>query len=74
MLQRLEYQLFPSVNRKRPMSTAHDSDLFRDELVSTPYTVDRGGCVLPLEAPGLGVEVNETFLIKHPVIEEPSYV
>ena len=56
------------------MSTAHDSDLFRDELVSTPYTVDRGGCVLPLEAPGLGVEVNETFLIKHPVIEEPSYV
>ena len=40
----------------------------------TPYTVDRGGCVLPLEAPGLGVEVNETFLIKHPVIEEPSYV
>ena len=50
------------------------NNLFRDELVSTPYTVDKNGCVLPLEAPGLGVEVDENFLIKHPVIEGPSYV
>lgn len=50
------------------------NNLFRDELVSTPYVVDKNGCVLPLEAPGIGVEVNEEFLIKHPVIEGPSYV
>ena len=50
------------------------NNLFRDELVSTPYTVDKNGCVLPLEAPGIGVEVNEEFLLKHPVIEGPSYV
>ena len=50
------------------------NNLFRDELVSTPYVVDKNGCVTPLEAPGIGVEVNEEFLIKHPVIEGPSYV
>ena len=50
------------------------NNLFRDELVSTPYVVDKNGCVLPLEAPGIGVEVNEEFLMKHPVIEGPSYV
>ena len=48
--------------------------LFRDELVSTPYVVDKNGSVLPLEAPGIGVEVNEEFLMRHPVIEGPSYV
>jgi len=47
---------------------------FRDELVSTPYTVGGDGCVAPLEAPGIGVEVNEAFLAAHPVIEGPAYV
>ena len=47
---------------------------FRDELVSTPYTVGKDGCVRPLEAPGLGLEVDETFLAKFPVIDGPSYV
>lgn len=47
---------------------------FRDELVSTPYEVDREGCVRPLEGPGLGVEVDERFLARFPVIEGPSYV
>jgi L-alanine-DL-glutamate epimerase-like enolase superfamily enzyme len=47
---------------------------FRDELVSTPYEVDRDGCVRPLEGPGLGVEVDEKFLARFPVIEGPSYV
>lgn len=47
---------------------------FRDALVSTPYSVDKEGCVLPLEAPGIGIEVDERFLAKHPVIEGPSYV
>jgi D-galactarolactone cycloisomerase len=30
--------------------------------------------VRPLEKPGVGVEVDEEFLVKHPVIEGPSYV
>lgn len=47
---------------------------FRDELVSTPYVVGADGCVGPLERPGLGVEVDEEFLARHPVIEGPGYV
>jgi len=47
---------------------------FRDELTSSPYTVDKDGNVYPLEAPGIGVEVNEDFLAKHPPIEGPGYV
>ncbi|HEV2009121.1 MAG TPA: mandelate racemase/muconate lactonizing enzyme family protein [Burkholderiales bacterium] len=47
---------------------------FRDKLTSTPYTVGSDGCVLPLDAPGIGVEVDEDFLAAHPVIEGPSYV
>lgn len=50
------------------------NNLFRDQMVSTPYKVDANGCVRPLEGPGLGLEVDEDFLIKHPVIEGPSYV
>ncbi len=50
------------------------NNLFRDELVSRPYEVGPDGCVRPLEAPGLGLEVNEDFLVRHPVIEGPSYV
>ena len=49
-------------------------NLFRDALTSPPYRLDADGCVAPLEAPGLGVEVDEEFLAKHPVIEGPSYV
>jgi D-galactarolactone cycloisomerase len=50
------------------------NNLFRDELVSKPYVLGRDGCVRPLEGPGLGLQVNEKFLAKHPVIEGPSYV
>ena len=49
-------------------------NLFRDTLVGTPYTLGKDGCVRPLERPGVGVEVDEEFLVKHPVIEGPSYV
>jgi L-alanine-DL-glutamate epimerase-like enolase superfamily enzyme len=49
-------------------------NLFRDTLVGTPYTLGKDGCVRPLEKPGIGVEVDEEFLVKHPVIEGPSYV
>jgi L-alanine-DL-glutamate epimerase-like enolase superfamily enzyme len=50
------------------------NNLFRDKLVSTPYRIDRDGNVAPLEAPGIGVEVDEGFLKAHPVIEGPAYV
>ena len=50
------------------------NNLFRDVMVNEPYKVDAQGFVRPLEGPGLGLEVDEDFLIKHPVIEGPSYV
>lgn len=52
---------------------SHDN-LFRDELVSTPFELGADGTVLPLEAPGLGLEVDEDFLAAHPVIEGPGFV
>jgi L-alanine-DL-glutamate epimerase-like enolase superfamily enzyme len=50
------------------------SNKFRDELVANPGEVDGEGRVWPLEAPGIGLEVNEDFLAKHPAIEGPGYV
>jgi D-galactarolactone cycloisomerase len=47
---------------------------FRDELVSNPGNIDRDGNVWPLEAPGLGLELNEEFLSAHPAIEGPGYI
>jgi L-alanine-DL-glutamate epimerase-like enolase superfamily enzyme len=47
---------------------------FRTGLTSSAYTVDAHGNVHPLEAPGIGVEVNEEFLSAHPVIEGPMFV
>jgi D-galactarolactone cycloisomerase len=47
---------------------------FRDQMVSAPYRVGADGCVRPLEGPGLGLEVDESFLVAHPCIEGPSYV
>jgi len=47
---------------------------FRDELVANPGAIDRDGNVWPLEAPGLGLEVNEEFLSAHPPIEGPGYI
>jgi len=50
-------------------------NLFRDRLVHpAPYAVDREGRVAPLDRPGLGLDVDEEFLMKHPVIEGPGYV
>ena len=50
------------------------SNKFRDELVDNPGGVDRDGNVWPLDKPGIGLEVNEAFLLKHPPIEGPGYL
>ena len=50
------------------------SNRFRDELVENPGAIDREGNVWPLDKPGIGLEVNEEFLAKHPPIEGPGYV
>jgi L-alanine-DL-glutamate epimerase-like enolase superfamily enzyme len=50
------------------------SNRYRDELVENPGGIDKDGNVWPLEKPGLGLEVNEDFLAKHPPIEGPGYV
>jgi L-alanine-DL-glutamate epimerase-like enolase superfamily enzyme len=49
-------------------------NLFRDRLGSTPCALGPDGTVRPLEAPGIGVAIDEEFLAKHPVIEGPGYV
>ena len=46
---------------------------FRDQLASTPYTVAADGTVSPLEAPGIGVEVDEDFARAHPFVDGPAY-
>jgi D-galactarolactone cycloisomerase len=50
------------------------NNLFRDELCSPSFQIAKDGTVRPLEAPGIGVEVNEDFLKSHPVIEGPGYI
>jgi D-galactarolactone cycloisomerase len=50
------------------------NNLFRDSLTSQPYVLSAEGTVMPLERPGIGVDVDEDFLTAHPVIEGPSYV
>ncbi|MBB3899793.1 mandelate racemase/muconate lactonizing enzyme family protein [Roseococcus suduntuyensis] len=47
---------------------------FRDEMGSEPWRIGADGCVLPLQAPGIGVEIDEAFLRAHPAIEGPGYV
>lgn len=49
------------------------SNLFRDELVATPFRIDSDGHVRPSDAPGIGVEVDEDFIRAHPAIEGPAY-
>jgi L-alanine-DL-glutamate epimerase-like enolase superfamily enzyme len=47
---------------------------FRDRMGSAPYTLDAQGCVRPLQVPGIGVEVDETFIAAHPLIDGPGFV
>lgn len=51
------------------------NNLFRDKLVDkVPFVIDADGCTRPLESPGIGLEVDESFLKAHPVIEGAAYV
>ena len=50
-----------------------EANLFRDELVSTPYSVAADGTVLPLDRPGIGVDVDEDFARAHPFIDGLAY-
>jgi D-galactarolactone cycloisomerase len=47
---------------------------FRGGGVGVAGEIDRDGNVWPLEAPGLGLEVDEAFLSAHPPIEGPGYI
>ena len=49
-------------------------NVFRDALGSEPWRIAADGTVRPLEAPGIGIEINEDFLAAHPVIEGPGFV
>jgi L-alanine-DL-glutamate epimerase-like enolase superfamily enzyme len=49
-------------------------NLFRDVMGSEPWAIGKDGNVLPLDRPGIGVEVDEGFLKAHPAIEGPGYV
>jgi D-galactarolactone cycloisomerase len=50
------------------------NNLFRDAQVSNPFSLDEDGSALPLDVPGIGVDVDEEFLLAHPAIEGPAYV
>lgn len=48
---------------------------FRDELCDArPYEVDADGCVRPLDAPDLGLELDDALLAAHPRIEGLDYI
>jgi L-alanine-DL-glutamate epimerase-like enolase superfamily enzyme len=49
-------------------------NLFRDVMGSEPWAIGKDGNVLPLDRPGIGVEIDEEFLKAHPAIEGPGYV
>jgi len=45
----------------------------RTEACSASYSLASDGTVLPLEGPGLGVDVDEAFIRAHPVTEGPAW-
>ena len=46
---------------------------FRTAACSPSYTLAADGTVLPLEAPGLGVDVDEDYLRAHPLTQGPAW-
>lgn len=47
---------------------------YRTVFTSTPYEVGIGSTVRPSEKPGIGVEVDEDFIARHPVQDGLAYV
>ena len=48
---------------------------FREHMTTAPpYTVQRDGTVTLSDKPGLGVEVDDAFIDKHPFIPGPNFV
>ena len=47
---------------------------FRHELCSASFELEADGTVVPTEAPGIGVEIDEAMLAAFPVIDGPGYV
>jgi L-alanine-DL-glutamate epimerase-like enolase superfamily enzyme len=45
----------------------------RTRACSASYSLNDDGTVLPLEGPGLGVDVDENFIRAHPVTEGPAW-
>ncbi|MYU15851.1 mandelate racemase/muconate lactonizing enzyme family protein [Streptomyces sp. SID8361] len=45
----------------------------RTELTSQPYEWRPDGSVLPLDRPGIGVQIDEEFLAAHPLIDAPGF-
>ncbi|MFF5988220.1 mandelate racemase/muconate lactonizing enzyme family protein [Prauserella flavalba] len=43
------------------------------ELTSAPFTPGQDGTVRPLDAPGIGVDIDEDFLAAHPLIDGPGF-
>jgi D-galactarolactone cycloisomerase len=47
---------------------------FRDDLASPAPKVGSDGCIEPYDAPGLGIEVDESLFSRYPGIPGPCYV
>ncbi|MEC7257702.1 MAG: enolase C-terminal domain-like protein, partial [Pseudomonadota bacterium] len=47
---------------------------FRTELAQGALDIGKDGRIAPPELPGLGVEVDEAFLQRYPLVEGPCYV
>ena len=47
---------------------------FRDDMNEMPFIIDKEGYVCPSELPGIGINIDEKFLAKYPLIDGPCYV
>lgn len=47
---------------------------FREELTTAPFRISPEGTVRMSEKPGLGVDVDESFIASHPYIDGPNFV
>ncbi len=43
-------------------------------FIGDAYSIDADGCVRAPDKPGIGLEIDEEFIRKHPVVEGPGFV